>query len=333
MSHQVEKIVYVGETPWHQLGTKFVGGESFEQWILAAGFGWDAIARPLSYQATNALGEQVAVNLASHKVLVRSDLQTELGVVGKDYKIVQPKQIMEFFRDIAFASGSRYTMETAGVLSDGKRIWALARTQNVIRVRGQDVILPYLLLGTTFDGKGSTFADYTSVRVVCNNTLTMSVGSHGERANVRIPHTSVFDEGAVKKALGLIEAAEDGAVANFEQTADVLAGRAVDDKEMFNYFAALYGPKREEGQSVADLKVSDFTDSHKATINELIALFKNGPGSHLVSAEGTAWGLVNAVTRFEDRRRPTLKGLASSQFGAGAHRKVDAVGAALALAA
>lgn len=333
--HAVQQMVYVGETPWHKLGTRFVGNENFDEWVVAAGFGWDAQTKPLFFNADHATlpGTTVPVALKSHKLLVRSDTQLELGVVGKDYKVVQPKQVMEFFRDIAFSSNSRYKMETAGCLFDGKRVWALARTQNEIRIQGQDVILPYLLLGTGFDGSISTFASYTSVRVVCHNTLSMAIGTNGLKADIRIPHSSTFDENSIKSALGLIEGAEEAAMKNFEETANTLAGRKVDDRDMFSFFAKLYGPKPKEGQSYKDVTVGEYTDGQKANINELIQLFKSGPGATFRSSESTAWGLVNAVTHYEDRKRDNVRGLASSQFGAGLKRKKEAVNDALALAA
>lgn len=341
MSHEIdfsndrENMVYVGATPWHELGTRFVGDEDFDQWRIAAGFDWEAEIKRLSYKAPHAAGHEVDIVLPSHRALVRSDTAGVLGVVGKDYKVVQPSKVLEFFRDIAFASDSRYVMETAGCLSDGKRVWALARTKDEIRIGGTDVIKPYLLLGTSFDGSSSTFASYTSVRVVCHNTLSMAVGTAAVNADIRIPHTQNFDEQSVKNALGLIEAAEEGAVKGFAETADALSQRNVSDQDVFNYFAELYGPKREEGQSVKELRVADFTDSQQRNIGQLVKLFQGGPGAQLESAKGTAWGLVNAVTHFEDFQRGKDAGrrLQSAGFGAGARRKKQAVESAIALAA
>lgn len=335
MSNNQENMVYVGQTPWHRLGTTFIGDEDFDQWRIAAGFDWEAQIKPLTYKATHAAGHEVDIALPSHRALVRSDTEKVLGVVGKDYKVVQPSRVLEFFRDIAFTSDSRYTMETAGCLFDGKRVWALARTKNEIRIGGTDVIKPYILLGTSFDGTTSTFATYTSVRVVCHNTLSMAVGLSASSADIRIPHVQNFDEQTVKQALGLIESSEASAISGFTETANVLAGRGVDDKEMFNYFAGLYGPDPEEGETISDLRIADFTNSEKRNINDLIRLFKEGPGATLKSADSTAWGLVNAVTHFEDFQRGAndQRRLQSAGFGAGARRKKVAVETALELAA
>lgn len=335
LSNDRQNMVYVGQTPWHRLGTEFTGNETFDEWRVAAGFAWKALTKTLSYKATHAAGHEVDVVLPSHKALVRSDTETVLSVVSKDYKVVQPATVLEFFRDLVFASEGRYEMETAGCLFGGKRIWALAKMKGEYRVGGIDVIKPYLLLGTSFDLTTSTFASYTTVRVVCHNTLSASVGTDGKRADVRIPHLATFDEQAIKQTLGLLADNEGAAFDRFIETANVLADRKIVDNEMFNYFAGLYGPKREEGQSVNDLRVGDFTNSQKRNIDQLILLFKRGPGADMPTADGTAWGLVNSVTHFEDfsRGKNDISRLQSSAFGVGKRRKEQAVVEALALAA
>jgi hypothetical protein len=163
----------------------------------------------------------------------------------------------------------------------------------------------------------------------------MAVGLAGTAADIRIPHSQTFDAQTVKQALGLIESAEGQVISGFTETANVLAARPVTNEEMFEYFAGLYGPKREEGQSVKELRVADFTSSQKGNINQLIQIFQNGPGAQLESAKGTTWGLVNAVTNFEDfkRGKDEQRRLQSASFGAGAARKKAAVESALVLAA
>lgn len=340
-SNQRANIVYVGATPWHKLGTKFTGDENLEEWRTAAGMQWQAEAEPLYYRARGATGNRVLVEAKSHKALIRSDTQNVLGIVGRDYKVVQPEKVLEFFRDIAFASDRRFAMETAGCLFDGRRVWALARSLGEIRIKGQDVLLPYLLFGTSYDGSTSTFATYITVRVVCHNTLSASVGMGGERAMVRITHAQQYDEHAVKTSLASVLAGEAAAFRAFEKTADQLADTRVTEKQAFEYFARLYGPKPEEGKDWDSITLGDFTKQQKATVAELLDLWRNGPGAQMRSAKDTAWGLVNAVTHLEDHGRtgqrvgPTTanRRLASAQFGAGARRKRDAVDAALAIAA
>src|SRR3546814_8839889 len=60
------------------------------------------------------------------KVLYRSDTKAPLAVVSKRFQVVQPGEILEFYRDLTEVGG--FELETAGVLREGRKFWALART-------------------------------------------------------------------------------------------------------------------------------------------------------------------------------------------------------------
>ena len=47
----------------------------------------------------------------------------------------------------------------------------------------------------------------------------------------------------------------------------------------------------------------DFSDVPKRTVASLLRIFGHGVGQDTDSARNTAWGLVNAVTRFYDHER------------------------------
>jgi len=58
----------------------------------------------------------------ARKLLVRSDTREPLSVVSDSYNVVQPGEVLRFFEDVG--KGSGFTMETAGSLRGGNRIWA-----------------------------------------------------------------------------------------------------------------------------------------------------------------------------------------------------------------
>jgi phage/plasmid-like protein (TIGR03299 family) len=87
--------------------------------------------------------------------------------------VVQPREVLEFYRDLTEVAG--YELETAGVLKAGRKFWALARTGKSAALKGNDVVNGYLLLATSCDGTLATVAMPTTVRVVCNNTLTIAL--------------------------------------------------------------------------------------------------------------------------------------------------------------
>ena len=100
----------------------------------------------------------------------RSDTNAPLSVVSGRYQVVQPKEVLEFYRDLSEISG--FELETAGVLKAGKKFWALARTGKETALKGNDVVKGYLLLATSCDGTLATTATPSTVRWVPSRCLT-----------------------------------------------------------------------------------------------------------------------------------------------------------------
>lgn len=325
-SNNRNNVAFIGDVPWHGLGESMDEGATIDEWRIAAGLDWELERRAVYYsvtETTDGHAKNVPTIIEGRKALVRSDTQVCLSIMSDRYKIVQPKDILEFYRDLV--EDSHFTIETAGSLKGGKKIWALARGNLDLRISGQDLIKPYLLLATACDGTMSTVGDLTTVRVVCNNTLTMAVGSNGAAAAIRIPHSRTFDPDAVKQELGVVEERFE----TFANDVDILAGLKVSNRDAIKFFIDQYAKTDTDGVVTNEKHLNRVTE-------KLIALFLNGPGANLRSAKGTAWGLVNAVTHFEDfdsRARNNGNRFHSAQFGRGANKKSAAFDNALALAA
>ena len=189
------EMAYVGETPWHGLGNVLKPGASLNTWIKEAGMDWSVDRHAVQFTVNNKLQ-----TWDDNHVLYRSDSRKPLAVVSDGYQIVQPRQVMEFFRDLC--ETNKMTMETAGTLFGGRRYWALARTGHQFAIGGKDIVKQYVMLATSCDGSMATTGKHTSVRVVCNNTLTAAMKGHDA---IRVRHTSIFDETEVKIELGLLE--------------------------------------------------------------------------------------------------------------------------------
>ncbi|MFX9212966.1 DUF932 domain-containing protein, partial [Acinetobacter baumannii] len=80
---------------------------------------------PVRYVTETAWHLGNIMSYPENKVLFRSDTQAPLSVVSQRYQVVQPQEILEFYRDLTEVSG--FELETAGVLKGGKKFWALAR--------------------------------------------------------------------------------------------------------------------------------------------------------------------------------------------------------------
>ena len=320
--HLVQTVAYTGQQPWHGLGNSLASGQPLEVWAQQAGMDWQIESADVRYVAhDDGLGSIHAY--PEQKVLYRSDLKTPLSVVSKRFQVVQPREILEFYRDLTEAGG--FELETAGVLKEGRKLWALARTGQSTCLKGRDRVSGYLLLATACDGTLATTAQFTSVRVVCNNTLAIALRD-GDGA-VKVGHRSQFDAQAVKRQLGITVSAWDSFMARMKALSECRvtdAGAQAFLKRVLTY------PVNPQ----ANGNLTAVNDRALKTVHALYS--GNGQGSDMASASATAWGLLNSVTEFVDHHRRARSNdhrLDAAWFGAGAAIKQKALDEALKLVA
>jgi hypothetical protein len=159
MSHLIESMAFVGATPWHGLGNPLSPQQPLEVWLTEAGMDWRIEQSDVLF---NVADDGMHIRpFADSKVLYRSDSLAPLSVVSPRYKVVQPSEVLEFYRDLVSAGG--FELETAGVLKGGRKLWALAKTGQEALLKGGDRVKAYLLLATSCDGTLCTTAQFTSV--------------------------------------------------------------------------------------------------------------------------------------------------------------------------
>jgi len=322
MAHQLEQMAYVGEEPWHGLGNRLPQKQSIETWQREAGMDWQIDESPVRFMS-DSVGNLGSIHtFEEQKVLYRSDTKEALSVVSQRYRVVQPREVLEFYRDLTEVSG--YQLETAGVLKGGRKFWALARTGQTATLKGNDLVNGYLLLATSCDGTLATTATPTTVRVVCNNTLSIAI--NGAAQAVKVPHNTRFDAHAVKQQLGIAVSHWDG----FMYRMRTLAERKVKSHEAMNYFLRVLCDAQNGQQEPVEL-------TNERALKRVMVLYEGqGKGAELDAAKGTAWGLLNAVTEFVDHERrarsPEYR-MDSAWFGQGAVIKQRALDTALQLVA
>lgn len=318
MAHEVQTMAYVDAVPWHGLGNKLTPKQPIEVWQREAGMDWTINETDVLYSVSGGDGLHLKSN-PDAKVLFRSDTHAPLSVVSKRYCTVQPSEVLEFYRSLVSVGG--FELETAGVLKGGKKLWALAKTGQETILKGNDRIKAYLLLATSCDGSLATTAMFTSVRVVCNNTLQIAVSD--ANGQVRVPHSTSFDPAVVKQQLGLGLSAWDSFITDIKQMAD----RKLNKFEAMNYLVKVLGDP--------DVPLAD--QPNQKALQAVHALFQGqGKGSELQAANGTVWGLLNGVTEYVDQHRRARSNdyrLDSAWFGQGAAIKEKAFQEALRIAA
>ena len=302
MAHELDMtngkaaMAYVGDKPWHGLGQSLTEGASIETWVQEAGMDFSIESGEITYPVNGKLR-----CMADKQVLYRNDTGDALGVVGQRYQVVQPKEVLEFFRDLTEDRG--FILETAGVLFNGAKYWALARTPHSMILPGNDQVKEHLLLGTACDGSMATTARYVRTRVVCNNTIQAALRESG--AFVRVEHRSKFNDKQVKKELGLIEENWH----QFEEQAQAMAKAKVDQKAAADFLIGLFGnPEKLLEEQTA------------STVKELLDRFTL---HNYLGAQDTVWGLVNCITENVDHHRGELQDrrLKSAWFGPGVELK------------
>ena len=330
MAHLVESMAYVGTTPWHGLGNPLTPNQPIEVWAQQAGMDWRIESSDVSYMAQNQRGQNIIMPFEEQRVLYRSDTHAPLSVVSQRYQEVQPKQILEFYRDLTEQSG--FELETAGVLKGGKKFWALARTGQSSALKGKDVSNGYILLATACDGTLATTAQFTSIRVVCNNTLAIALkGQNSSAGVVKVPHSTKFDAQKIKQQLGISVRAWEEHMYEMKQ----LSQRKVTQSEAAAYFDAVFNNtglstmEQDEGiiqfdRNVAT-KADNKTEPNGRAMSKVMTMFNgHGRGAELSSAKDTAYGLLCSITEFADHERRAMSQdhrLDSAWFGAGAGLK------------
>jgi phage/plasmid-like protein (TIGR03299 family) len=334
MAHQIDTttgqaaMAYVGEAPWHKLGQRLTAGADLETWRCEAGLAYSVERTPVLFQRAHAGASDRIEAMEGRDVLYRSDTGAALSVVSRGgYHVVQPGEVLEFFGRLAEAGG--FVLETAGALSDGKRVWGLARVNDGAPVVGHDTVRPYLLLATSYDGTMATTAKFTAIRVVCHNTLTMAAASEtGAQSEqdvtegpvvqcVRVPHMTKFDAGAVRQQLGIVLTAWDRWLVQARLLAQVDVTEAQADRLVFDLLSGVQRPPK--GQPLPDVRAS-------RSYKRLMSLFGGEQIGADLCGTSSAWALLNAVTDHVDheRGRSDDTRMTSAWFGAGEGLKLRA---------
>lgn len=296
-------------TPWSEVGGLITPDTSIENWQEKAGMNWEINSSPVSYQVNDLTGS--TCKFTGQNVLYRSDNYKALSVVSDQYKPVQPKEVLEFFRDLVDENGFR--IETAGTLRGGKRMWALAKTGKFGEVCKDDGIGGYLLLSTSCDRTLATTARFTTIRVICQNTLTVALK---EKENmVSFSHLSAFDHEAVKAKLG--KAVD--SFGSFMEMAKFLQNRKMGAKQAQDFVKTLVADR-------SQIKREDYDMANNRAYKAIMNLFESASkGNELVGH--TKWGMLNAVTEYIDHHAPNRSQdarLDKAWFGSGELQKKKA---------
>lgn len=315
MAHEVEQMMYVGDVPWHKLGTRFEEPPSLEDAIVAAGLNWKVTTEPVFTGA----GEELAA-LATR----RGDNNQILGVVGPKYTPLQNIEAFDFFRP--FIDAGDASIETAGSLREGKRVFVLAKLKlDPMEIVKNDAVEKYVLLSNSHDGTLAIRVGFTPVRVVCANTMALAINSKASKL-LRVRHTK-----NVVANLEQIQEVMNLANQEFEATADqfkLLASRDINSQDLEKYVKLVFNPTKK----IVETGLENV--KNQRILNSVIPLFESGRGNDLPGVKGTYWAAYNAISEYLQYERGEEKNrLDNMWFGVGAELNKKALDVAVRMAA
>lgn len=316
MAHEVETMFYRNDVPWHRLGTRVIEEPSVEEAMIAAQLNWTVETKPLFLED----GTQAPSN-----AVVRTTDNSILGVVSPNYTPLQNIDAFNFFN--RFIDSKQAVFETAGSLKGGKRVWILAKINNDPMVIGNDdTVEKYVLLAHGHDGTMSVRTGFTPIRVVCANTLAMSVNNASSKL-IRLKHTK-----NLKENLERVSEIMNLANQEFEATAEqyrFLTNRSVNQSDLEKYVKLVF-----VGKNYKQLE-NEGKNPARDIMPKIVRLFEEGTGSNLQTAKGTFWGAYNAVNEYlgYERGSDDAARLDKMWFGDGANLNHKALDIAIKLAA
>jgi phage/plasmid-like protein (TIGR03299 family) len=299
-ANQQHSFFSVNEKAWHGLGQIVEQYPTSAEAIRYAGLDYSVEKRPLFTNGlTNELTEivttdsQSKIDVPNYFATVRTDNHAVLGVVGKDYEVVQNAGAFEFF-DAIVGRGEGILYETAGALGKGERIFITAKLPDYIKVGKQDLIEQYLFLTTSHDGFGSITAAFTPVRIVCNNTLNAAMRSHSNAIKIR--HTASAND-RLKQAHTLMGIA--GSIGGeLEELFNHWSKVRISDKQVKKLIQVAMAPNKEVLTHLELGMMDKLSTTYTNIIDHAYDYAMGNATQQMETTAGTLFGAYNAITGY-----------------------------------
>ena len=307
MAHQINRNEKTGkdsffsvkEKAWHGLGQIVSDYPNSREALQFAGLDFIVEKRSLftygddsNPEMDNDIIMESRIDVPNHYATVRTDTDEVLGVVGKDYSIVQNVDAFSFFDAIVGGDGIMY--ETAGALGKGERIFITAKLPDYIRVGSDDLIDKYLFLTTSHDGYGSITAAFTPIRIVCANTL--SAAMHNKSNTFKIRHTAGAKDRLeeANRLMGMSNQLSVELEAMFNHWSRV----RITDTEVKKLIQLAMVPNKEVLRNLNTDRDDELSTVFRNMVNNVYEYAMSSPTQQTETTKGTVFGAYNAVTGY-----------------------------------
>lgn len=310
MSHGIlenDKMFSVKERPWHGLGTVVETAPSVKEAIKLAGLDWKVELQPICTNTDNKL------EITTHKAVVKENTKDVLGIVGSQYTPLQNEEAFEWFQP--FVENDLASLETAGSLFNGKKVWILAKTKNVDDVVEGDTIENFILLSNSHDGSSTLKIGFTPIRVVCNNTLSYAEGYNLSKL-INIRHTQSIVEN-MQLVRDIMDTVNNQFIATIEQYKK-LTQRDINQEDLKKYVKQVFSSVKLENiiKDYEAREQAEIESERKRLMARVEEFFEMEPARK-------TWNMYNAVNSYLNHERcKTLENRYDSMWF-GDSKKID----------
>lgn len=288
-----DKIVAT-EKCWHNLET-IVPEINLEN----SGLNWNVAKKPLFLDMDHAAIE-------GWSAVVREDLGLALNVPKSSYEIIQNARVWEALE--TSLAGVNYRVTCAGSLYNCRKIFiSIELLDKQEYVVNRDKFKANLTFVSSHDGTLAFSAYDCMTRVVCHNTLTMSLMEKG-LIDCKVFHS----KGAELK------------IKNMEQSIDAIFEKREEWLTSYEYLAS-----RPMSMELANKVLTGFVANgeelstrSKNTIGSITSLFLDGKGNNGETYADLLNGVTEYYTHFNNKKS-VFNNFQSSEFGTAAQKKAE----------
>ena len=331
MAHKIGEMFYVGEIPWHKLGKKLNERPNLEEAIKAGGLDWTVSTAPLR------VADEPQSEVPQRVAVLRDDRAPGkagrvLGVVHPGFQLLQNRDGMALMDSLLGANQRIY--ETGGYLKQGEVVWLQAALPEPICIGASDELNTFLLFSNSHDGSRAIDIRLTTIRVVCNNTLTLALKSKKTAGVFRRNHgldLRVISEQAKSFFKELLKEQ-----AQHQEIMNRMAKTPCEDAFFQDFLRKLLPDPSKPASAGEKQKVANAFETRLMKVrqcrDEIVNVRRHGCKQRLSSSRVLAeaeswWSALNAVTAWVDHVQQ-VEGdqFANQMFGAGDELKAKAYG-------
>jgi len=268
-------LVSERQVPWMTLGQLVDEPMTATEAAKLGGLDFDVELRPVYYGAVDG-GDYVKIT--NRRAVIRSDTGTPLGIVSKNYPVLQ------YGEAFSFMDGVSPHYVAAGALKGGRQgfmvVKAPGTTKLLTRVDPHDL---YLVLRTSHDCTRAIEVTAMPLRGRCMNQLTLRSFTSGVPYRWTVRHTTTMRERLAEAQLSLENLGAYGK--QYETVAKRLIEIKITKPQATKLLENVFPDRPQRGSRIEQILSSWTTDP-------------------TVGFDGTGWGLLNAVSGHMEWQRP-----------------------------